>query len=169
MFKTDPLPRVGGAFAAADFQLVAVSVFEKDRVVAGAVLHAKFRAFDVFSARLADDPGNLVYSGATLCPKRDATRIRLMNGFFLEAKKLDGLPALRLKQAVFFAALVDAKADRRQDLRVKLLGGRAIFHPKIDVIEKTLAHAYDCSFQAAIVEAGGTSTTPKERRFVIAV
>jgi hypothetical protein len=168
MFKTDPLPRVGGAFAAANFQLVAIWIFKKHRVIAGAVIHAKFRAFYVFSARFADDIGHCVDGGATIRPKRDAVCVRLMIGFF-EAKKLDGLPAFRLKQTPFFAALIHAKADCRQNLRVEFLGGRAISYPKIDVIEKTSAHARDCSFQAAIVESGGTSATPKERRFVIAV
>jgi hypothetical protein len=144
MLKIAPLPRVGGAFAAANFQLVAVRVFEKHRVIAGAVLHAKLRAFDVFPARLADDFGNFIDGRAALRPKRDATGIRLMIEFFLEAKKVDGLPAFRLKQAVFFSTLIYAKADRWQDLRVKFLGDRAIAYPKIDVIEKTPAHAHDC-------------------------
>ncbi len=64
-----------------------------------------------------------------------------MIGLFLEAKKLDGLPSLRLKQAVFFAALIYAKADCGQDLRVEFLGDFTISNPEIDVIEKAFAHA----------------------------
>jgi hypothetical protein len=56
------------------------------------------------------------------------------------SKKTRRPPALRFKQAIFFATLIHAKADRRQDLRIEFLGDRAISYPKIDVIEKTLAH-----------------------------
>ena len=78
-----------------------------------------------------------------------------MIGFFRESKKVDGLPALCLKQTPFLAALVDAKADRGQDLRVEFLGCRAISYPKIDVIEKTPAHAH-YSF---------TTSSTRQRRF----
>ena len=69
---------------------------------------------------------------------------------FGEPKKFDGHVSFRLERSPARAALVDAKADRWQNLRIKTLGRFAIFYPEIDVIEKTRAHANDCSQRRAI-------------------
>src|SRR5204863_9084848 len=64
----------------------------------------------------------------------------LMIGFLFESKEINADATLRLKQAPAFAALVDAKADRGQNLRIKSLGRLAVFYPEIDMIEKARAH-----------------------------
>ena len=125
----------------ADLELVAVRILEENRVIAGAVLSAKLRSFDVFRAGLSSDFGNFVDGIAAFGPERDPVSIRLVMGFLNKSEKIDGDAALGLKQTPFLAALVHAKYDSRQNLRVKALGVFTIFYPKIDVIEKTRAHA----------------------------
>ena len=71
-----------------------------------------------------------------------------MIGLLCESKEIHA-PAVGLKHAPSFAALVDGKSDRGQDLGVEILGGFAISDSKIDMIEKTFAHADHCSARSA--------------------
>ena len=124
----------------ADFELVPVGIFEKDGVIAGAVLEAKLGPFDVFRASLANDLGNLIHGFAARRPERDPVPVRPMIRLLFESKEINADGVLCLEQAPFLAALVDAKSDRRQNLRVKMLGGFAVLYPQINVIEQTRGH-----------------------------
>ena len=125
----------------ADLELVAVRIFEENRVIAGAILSTKFRTFDVFRAGFSNDFGNFVDGIAAFGPERDPVSIRLVIGFLDKSEKIHCDAAFRFEESPFLAAFIDAKSDGRQNLGVKALSVLAIFYPKIDVIEKARAHA----------------------------
>ena len=114
--------------ATANLPLFPVRIFEKYRVVAGAVIDAQLGAFHVFPTRFADDFGDLVDGGATLRPKSDAIAVWLVIGFFGETKEWDRLPG-GLKLTPFLTALVDLETDRGQDLSVERWADFAIRKP----------------------------------------
>src|SRR4051812_13018376 len=124
----------------ANFELVAVGVFEKNGVIARAVFKTHLRAFDVLRAGLANHFRRLVHGFAARGPERAPVSLWPMIGLFRESEEVDRDLAFRFEQAPLVAALVHPEPDRRQNLRVEALGRLAIFNPKIDVIEKTPAH-----------------------------
>ena len=111
----------------ADLEFVSVGIFEKDRVIAGAVIDAKLGTFDVFSAGVANDLRDLVDFFPALSPKRDPVPVRLVIGFFGKAEEIDPRPSFRLEQSPLLAALVHAETDRRQDQRIETLGRLRFF------------------------------------------
>lgn len=127
----------------ANFEFIAVRIFEEHGVVTGAVFHAELGPLDIFPAGFADDFADLVEGFPALRPEGDAISVWLMITDFREAEEVHGLAAFCFEQTPALAALVDAKADRRQNLRIKTLRGFAIFYPKINVIEKAPAHLSD--------------------------
>src|SRR5437588_2176134 len=110
------------AFAIANLELVAVGVLEENSVVTGAVFQAKLRTFNVLRACFANCFGDLVDSFAARRPERDPISVRSMIRLFGEPEEIDGDASFRLEQSPLVAALVDAKPDRRQHLRIKTLG-----------------------------------------------
>src|SRR5438270_4962571 len=109
-------------FAIANLELVAVGILEENSVVTGAVFHAKLRTFNVLRACFANCCGDLVDCFTARRPERDPISVRSMIRLFGEPEEIDGDASFRLEQSPLVAALVDAKPDRRQHLRIKTLG-----------------------------------------------
>src|SRR5437588_185324 len=109
------------AFAIANLQLVAVGVLEENSVVTGAVFHTKLRTFNVLRACFADYFGDLIDCFTARRPERDPISVRSMIRLFGEPEEIDGDASFRLEQSPLVAALVDAKPDRWQHLRIKAL------------------------------------------------
>ena len=63
-----------------------------------------------------------------------------MIGLFREPKKVDRLSAFGLELDPTPLRSYRRETDGRQDLLVKALGGFAVLHPEINVIEKARAH-----------------------------
>jgi hypothetical protein len=123
------------AFPEADLEFVPIRIFEKNGVISRAVINAQLRAFDILSASLADDIRGFIHRFAARRPKRDPISVRLVIRLFGEPKKIDRDVSFRLEQTPALAAFIDAKTNGRQNLRIKALGGFAIFYPQIDMIE----------------------------------
>jgi hypothetical protein len=79
--------------AAANFEFVAVWVFEKEGVVTRAVALANFRSLKLFPACVAHDLRNPIYFFARICPKRDARAIRFVVFIWTKAKEFRRLAA----------------------------------------------------------------------------
>jgi len=75
-------------FARADFQLVAVGIFEEQRVVSQTITGANFWAFQILRASIARDLSNAVHFFACLRPKRDPRFVRLMIWICGKSKKV---------------------------------------------------------------------------------
>src|SRR6266480_5621422 len=75
-------------FAAANFQLIAVRIFEKERVVTWTVLCANLRPFQIFPADLANEFGDAIDFFTCVCPKSDSRAVRLMMSIFGESEKI---------------------------------------------------------------------------------
>src|SRR5206468_1334990 len=58
--------------AAANFQFVAIGVFEKERVVTGAIALANLGSLELFSAGFAHELCNPIHFLPRISPKRDA-------------------------------------------------------------------------------------------------
>ena len=65
-------------FPEADFQFVAIGIFKKAGVIAGAVAAAKLRAFQIFSAGLPHQFCNTIDFLSRIGPECDARSVRLM-------------------------------------------------------------------------------------------
>ena len=70
--------------AAANFEFVAIGVFEKEGVVTRAVVLANFRPFKVFPASVAHEFRNPIHFLARVGPERDACAVWFM--FFIPSK-----------------------------------------------------------------------------------
>src|SRR6266481_391159 len=88
LFAEIPLLRNDGIFAATDFELVAVWIFEKEGVIAGAIAGANFRSFQILAADVAYQSCDFVDFITRLRPKSDSRAVRLMPSIFDEAEKL---------------------------------------------------------------------------------
>src|SRR6476619_5816063 len=64
--------------AAANFEFVAIGVFEKEGVVTRTVVLANFGTFKVFPASVADEFRNLIHFFACVRPKRDSRAVGTM-------------------------------------------------------------------------------------------
>jgi len=74
-------------FARADFQLVAVGIFEEQRVVSRTITGANFRAFQIFAADFMHEFRKAVDFVARDRPKRDARSVWLMIWICGKSKK----------------------------------------------------------------------------------
>ena len=81
------LPRDDWIFAAANFQLVAVGIFEKARVITTAVTVTEFRAFEIFGADFAQESCESINFFAALGPKSDSRTVGLVPPILREAEK----------------------------------------------------------------------------------
>lgn len=81
------LPSNDRIFAATNFQLITVRIFKKAGVIAAAVGATEFRAFQIFSAKLADKPCQPINFCTALSPKRDSRAVGLMPPILRETEK----------------------------------------------------------------------------------
>jgi hypothetical protein len=88
LFAEIPLLRNDGIFAATDFELVAVWIFEKEGVIAGAIAATNFRPFQILAADAANQSCDFIDFIRRFCPKSDSRAVRLMLSIFSEAEKL---------------------------------------------------------------------------------
>src|SRR5690348_4951128 len=128
--------------AAANFPLVAVGILEKDGVVAGRVVVAILRAFDVLRAGLADDRAEAVDFFFRVGPKGEAVSVAAVARFLVQtdegrrfALTLGVISDLRFRDA-------DVRETQRgEEYVIKFPGFRKVGHPKVNVIEAVNTHA----------------------------
>ena len=73
--------------AATNFEFVAIRVFEKERVVARAVLRTNLRSLEIFPASVAHQVGKAIHLFARVRPKGYARVIRTMLFVLVQTKK----------------------------------------------------------------------------------
>jgi hypothetical protein len=88
LFAEIPLLRNDGIFAATDFELVAVWIFEKEGVIARAIAAADFRPFQILASDVTNQSCDFIDFITRFCPKSDSRAVRLMLSIFSEAEKL---------------------------------------------------------------------------------
>jgi hypothetical protein len=125
---------------AANFEFVAIGVFEEEGVVTRTVVLANFRPFKIFSASIAYEFGNAIHFFARVRPKRDPCVIRFM--FFIpsKAKELRGFAAACRIESMVSSGLFVNESKLRQKFAVKIFGRFDVCHTQIDVIEATRFH-----------------------------
>src|SRR5262249_11057792 len=126
--------------AAANFQFVAIGVFEKECVVAWAVILANLWPFKVLPASLAHQFRNPIHLFARVRPKRYACSVRFMFLIPAKTKEFRRFPApARIERMVSPRFLVN-ESEPRQKFTVKPLLDFHSCHPQINVIEATRFH-----------------------------
>ena len=73
--------------ATANFQFIALGIFEKEGVVAGTVFSANLRTFHVSAPGVADDLRNFINFLPCLCPECSSRAVRLMIWILCKAEK----------------------------------------------------------------------------------
>jgi len=73
--------------AAANFEFVAVGVFEKEGVVTWTVVLTNLRSLKIFTAGIAHEYGNPIDFFARVCRERDPRAIRTMVFVLVEGEK----------------------------------------------------------------------------------
>jgi hypothetical protein len=135
------LSRNDRTFAAADFQFIAIGVFEKEGVITGAVAFANFRPFKFFPAGFAHGLCNPIHFFPRIGPKRDARAVRFVVFIWTKAKEFrrfvaaGGIKSMEVSPGFFVN-----ESKPWQKFAVKLLRGFHVCHPQIDVIEATRFH-----------------------------
>jgi hypothetical protein len=138
------LYRLSGKYrllAAANFEFVAIGVFEKEGVVTRTVALANFRPLKVFPACVAHEFRNPIYLFSRIGPKSDACAIRFVVFIWTKAKEFrrsfapGGKKSMEISPGFFVN-----KSKLWQKFPVKLSRHLHVFHPQIDVIEATRFH-----------------------------
>jgi hypothetical protein len=107
--------------AAADFEFVAVRVFKKEPVIAGAVVGTDFRSFQSLPADLSHESCNSVYVIAGVALERNPGAVWLMISIFSETEKLRRLVRTdTVKCSPRFIRAVATETERGQQFAVKL-------------------------------------------------
>src|SRR5436190_5310011 len=128
-------------FPAANFQFVAVGIFEEKCVVAGTVIGTDFRAFQRFAARLAHQFRDPIDFVACVGPKRDSGAVWSMMSILRESEKFRRLVAARgIKRMEIVAWFFVNKSELGQKFCIKRSGDFHVFYPQIDVIKATRFH-----------------------------
>jgi hypothetical protein len=127
--------------AAANFELVAIGVFEKEGVVTRAVALANLRPLKVFPASVAHKFRNPIHFFACVRPKRDTCTIRFVVFIRTEAKEFRRLVTDSGKKSMEGSTgLFVNESKLGQKFSVKLFRRFHVFHPQIDVIKTTRFH-----------------------------
>src|SRR6266404_6481170 len=135
--------RNDGLFPAADFEFVAVGVFKEKRVVSWAVICTNFRAFQIPSADLAHELGDLVDFFTRVRPKSDSRAVGLMMSIFRETKKFRRLVAAgRIKRSPFRIGTIGREPECGQKLLVKLPRDFEVLNAQINVIQSSCFHLW---------------------------
>jgi hypothetical protein len=127
--------------AAANFEFVALGVFEKEGVVTRAVALANFRPLKFFPASVAHEFRNPIYFFARVRPKRDARTIGLVVFVRTKAKEFRRLAADGGKESMEVSpGLFVNESKLWQKFSVKFFRHFHVSHSQIDVIEATRFH-----------------------------
>jgi hypothetical protein len=127
--------------AAANFEFVAVWVFEKEGVVTRAVTLANFRPLKLFPACVAHELRNPIHFFARVCPKRDTRAIRFVVLIWAKAKEFRRLVANGGKESMEVSPWFFVNESKLwQKFSVKLFRHFHVSHSQIDVIEATRFH-----------------------------
>src|SRR3979411_2620026 len=141
LFAESSLTRLCGLFPTEDFEFVAVGVFKEKRVVSGAVICTNFRAFQISSADLAHELGDLVDFFTRVRPKSDSRAVGLMMSIFRETKKVRRLVAAgRIKRSPFRIGTIGRESEYGPKLLVKLPRAAEVFDGQINVIQSSCFH-----------------------------
>jgi hypothetical protein len=127
--------------AAANFQFVAIGVFEEEGVVTWTVALANFRALEVFPASVAYEFRNPIHFFPRIGPKCDARAIRFVVFIWTKAKEFRRFIAAGGKKSMevspgFFVN----KPELWQEFAVKLFRLFHVCYPQIDMIKATRFH-----------------------------
>src|ERR1700737_4021102 len=143
--------RNDGLFAAADFEFVALGVLKKKRVVSRAVVCTNFRTFQLSSADLAHELGDLVDFFTRVRPKSDSRAVGLMMSIFRETKKVRRLVAAgRIKRSPFRIGTIGRESDCGQKLFVKLPRDLQVSNAQINVIQSSCFHFMDSTLTSIL-------------------
>jgi hypothetical protein len=128
--------------AAANFEFVAIRVFEKEGVVTRTVAPANFRPIKFFPASVAHDFRNPIHFLPRIGPKRDSCAIRFVVFVWTKAKEFrrSVAAASGKKSMEVLAGSFVNKSKLWQKFPVELFRHFHVFHPQIDVIEATRFH-----------------------------
>ena len=127
--------------AAANFEFVAIGVFEKKGVVTRTVALANFRPLKLFPPGVAHEFRNPIYFFARVRPKRDARAIRFVVFVWTKAKKFRRFVAAGLKKIIKISTgFFVSKSKLWQKFPVKFFRRFHVSHSQIDVIEATRFH-----------------------------
>jgi hypothetical protein len=127
--------------AAANFEFVAVWVFEKEGVVTRAVAFADFRPLKFFPASVAHEFRNPIHFLARFRPKRDACAIRFVVFIWTKAKEFRRFVAAAGKESMEVSPGFFVNESKLwQKFSVKLFRHFHVSHSQIDVIEATRFH-----------------------------
>jgi hypothetical protein len=127
--------------ATANFEFVAIGIFEKEGVVTRTVALANFRPLKLFPTSVAHEFGNPIYFFTRVGPKRDACAIRFVALIRTKAKEFRRLAADggKISMKVSTGFFVN-KSKLWQKFAVKLFRRFHVCHPQIDVIKATCFH-----------------------------
>jgi hypothetical protein len=126
--------------AAANFEFVAIGIFEEEGVVTWTVVLAHLRALKIFPASLAHQFRNPIHFFARVRPKRYACSVRFMFLISAKTKEFRRFPApARIERMISPRFLVN-ESKLWQKFTVKLFCNFHVCHPQIDVIEATRFH-----------------------------
>jgi hypothetical protein len=141
LFAEIPLLRNDGIFAATDFELVAVWIFEKEGVIARAIAAADFRPFQILASDVTNQSCDFIDFITRFCPKSDSRAVRLMLSIFSEAEKLRQLVfADWVKRPPRLVRPIAGKPKLGQKLLVKSHRPLKILYSQINVIQPSGFH-----------------------------
>jgi hypothetical protein len=123
-------------FPAADFQLVAIGIFEKAGVIAFTVARTKLRAFQIFATDFVHQFRQPINLGPAIGPEGDAGAVGSMASILAESEERFGLVSAGGKEDPQSSARAVAnKPERREQFTVKLLRALQIADAQVNVIE----------------------------------
>src|SRR4051812_10565092 len=127
--------------AAANFEFVAIGVFEKQGVVTRAVVLANFGTFNVFPACVVHEFRNPIHFFTRICPEGYPCGIGTMVLVLTETEKFQRpLTVASIKRMVIVAGTLVNEPKLRQNFCVELCRRFHVCHPQIDMIEATRFH-----------------------------
>jgi hypothetical protein len=158
-----------GLLAAANFEFVAIGVFEKEGVVTRAVPLANLRPLELFPAGFAHQLCNPIDFLPRISPKRDAGTIRFVVLIWTKAKEFRRLVADGGKKSMEVSTGLFVNEPKLwQKFSIKLCRRFHVSDTQIDVIEATRFHVQILNrmaphfnrFQIESVIAGRLCQTP---------
>jgi hypothetical protein len=140
LFAEIALLRNDGILATTDLELVAIRIFEKECVIAGAIVLADFWAFEILTAVFAHHLRDFIDFVTRLSPESNPGSIGLVMSIFGEAEKFRGLVAGAIKCSPRFVRPIAPKPELRQQFSVKAHRPAKVFDSQINVIKPSDFH-----------------------------
>jgi hypothetical protein len=137
---------MSGNASAADFQFVAVRIFEEERVVIRSVIEAQLGTFQHATACFPHDLRHSINLLVSIGPEGDTCSVGLMGRILDASEKLAlAFPWQAKSESLVIVTIVDRKSDCGQNLFVKVFCSFDVLYPEIDVVIKACFHAKDSS------------------------